>query len=153
MTTIGGLNPDFKDVLCALVAEGAEFLIVGAYALALHGVPRYTGDLDLLVRATAENAERVWRALSRFGAPVESAGLSPADFTVPGTVYQIGLPPRRIDVLTEITGVTFAEAWTTRAPARLEGRLIHFIGKDAFIRNKEATGRPKDLADAASLKR
>ena len=153
MTTVSGLNPDFRDVLLALVAEGAEFVIVGAYALALHGVPRYTGDLDVLVRPTEANADRVWRALSRFGAPVEAAGVTPADFTLPGTVYQVGLPPRRIDLLTEITGVTFDDAWATRESARLDGEVVWYIGKDAFIRNKQATGRPKDLADVARLKR
>lgn len=152
MTTISGLNPDFRDFLLALVAEGVEFVIVGAYALALLGVPRYTGDLDVLVRPTEANADRVWRALLRFGAPVEAAGVTSADFAVPGTVYQIGLPPRRIDLLTEITGVTFDEAWATRESARLEGQIVCFIGKDAFVRNKQATGRPKDLADAARLK-
>jgi hypothetical protein len=153
MTVVNGLNPDFRDFLLAMVEEDAEFLIVGAYALALHGVPRYTGDLDVLVRPTSDNGDRVWRALSRFGAPVEAAGVSPADFTMPGTVYQVGLPPRRIDLLTEITGVTFEEAWATRACVTLEDRVVPFIGKDAFLRNKEAAGRPKDLADAARLRR
>jgi hypothetical protein len=153
MNTVTGLNPDFRDVLLALVAEGAEFVIVSAYALALHGVPRYTGHLDILVRPTDANADRVWRALSRFGAPLEAAGVSPADFTVPGTVYQIGLPPRRIDLLTEITAVTFDEAWATRESARVDDAVVGFIGRDAFIRNKNATGRPKDLADAARLQR
>jgi hypothetical protein len=153
MTTVGGLNPDFRDFLLALVAENVEFVIVGAYALALHGVPRYTGDLDVFVRPTEANADRVWRALLRFGAPVEAAGVSPADFTALGTVYQIGLPPRRIDLLTEITGVGFDEVWASRVPAVLEGHVVHFIGKEAFVRNKEAAGRPKDLADAARLKR
>ena len=90
MTPLAGLNPDFRDFLRALAAEGVEFVIVGAYALALHGVPRYTGDLDVFVRPTALNADRVWRALLRFGAPAQAAGLSPADFSTPGTVYQIG---------------------------------------------------------------
>jgi hypothetical protein len=153
MTTIGGLNPDFRDFLLALAAEGAEFVIVGAYALALHGVPRYTGDLDILVRPVASNAERVWRALVRFGAPVEIAGVSTVDLTVSGTVYQIGLPPRRIDLMTEISGVGFDEAWASREPVSLENHVIHFIGREALIRNKEAAGRPKDLADAARLKR
>jgi hypothetical protein len=153
MTTISGLNPDFRDFLLALVAEGAEFVIVGAYALALHGVPRYTGDLDILVRPTAANAERVWRALVRFGAPVETAGVSTVDLTISGTVYQIGLPPRRIDLMTEISGVGFDEAWASRESVSLEGHVIHFIGREALIRNKESVGRPKDLADAARLKR
>lgn len=152
MTTIAGLNPDFRDFLLALVAESVEFVIVGAYALALHGVPRYTGDLDVFVRPSVENADRVWRALVRFGAPVEAAGVSALDFTARGTVYQIGLPPRRIDLLTEISGVSFDEAWASREPAALEGYVVHFIGREAFARNKEAAGRPKDLADVARLK-
>jgi hypothetical protein len=153
MTAIDDLNADFRDLLTAFAEEGVEFLVVGAYALALHGVPRATGDLDVWVRPSEENAPRVWRALRRFGAPVESAGLVAADFAAPGMVYQIGLPPRRIDVLTEITGVTFDEGWATRIPVELAGRTVHFIGRDAFVRNKQATGRPKDLADVARLKR
>jgi hypothetical protein len=153
MTTVGELNEDFRDFLLALVAEGVEFVIVGAYALALHGVPRSTGDIDVFVRPSVANADRVWRSLVRFGAPVEAAGVAPADFTVRGTVYQIGLPPRRIDLLTEISGVSFEEVWASREPAALDGHVVHFIGKEAFLRNKEASGRPKDLADAARLKR
>jgi hypothetical protein len=153
MTVLRGLNPDFRDLLLAFAAEEVEFVIVGAYALALHGVPRFTGDLDVFIRPSAENAGKVWRALAHFGAPVEAAGVIPADFERPGIVYQIGLPPARIDVLTEISGVTFDEAWATREPADLDGSLVHFIGRDEFLRNKQAAGRPQDLADAARLKR
>lgn len=153
MTTLGALNPDFRDLLQAFVDEGVEFVIIGAYALALHGVPRFTGDLDLLIRPSPENAAKVWRALARFGAPVEATGVRPADFESPGIVYQIGLPPARIDILTEITGVTFEDVWTTRATTHLDGSPVHFIGRDAFLRNKQATGRAKDLADAERLKR
>jgi len=127
-------------------------VIVGAYALALHGVPRYTGDLDVFVRPTAENADRVFASLRRFGAPVQAAGVSPQDFAMPGVVYQIGLPPRRIDILTEITAVSFEEAWATRAATDLDGRVVYFIGRNEFLRNKRATGRAKDLADAERLK-
>jgi hypothetical protein len=147
------LNPDFRDLLLALSGEGVEFLVVGAHALALHGAPRSTGDLDVLVRPSEENADRVWRALVRFGAPMEAAGVRAADFTTPGIVYQIGLPPSRIDLLTEITGVTFDEAWASRAAADLEGSTIHLLGRDALVRNKQATGRPKDLADVSRLRR
>jgi hypothetical protein len=153
MTVLAELNADFRDLLRALSDEGVEFLIVDAYALALHGVPRFTGDLDVWIRADRENASRVWKALVSFGAPVAAAGMTEGDFAVPGIVYQIGLPPRRIDVLTEISGVTFDEGWATRMSADLDGRLVHFIGRDAFLRNKEAAGRPKDLADVARLKR
>ena len=152
MTTLDKLNPDFRDLLAALVAEGVEFVIVGAYALALHGVPRFTGDLDVFVRPSAENAARLWRALLRFGAPVQAAGVTQHDFETPGVVYQIGLPPSRIDLLTEISGLTFDEVWATRESAALDGSPIPFIGRDAFVRNKVASGRPKDLIDARRLK-
>jgi hypothetical protein len=152
MTSLTGLNEDFRDLLAAMVEEGVEFVIVGAYALALHGVPRYTGDLDVFVRPTPENADRVFASLRRFGAPVQAAGVSPQDFATPGLVYQIGLPPRRIDILTEISGVAFDEAWATREATDLDGRVVYFIGKNEFLRNKRATGRAKDLADAERLK-
>lgn len=151
MTQLQGLNPDFRDLLLAFVAERVEFLVVGAYALALHGAPRFTGDLDVFVRPSTENAERVWRALVRFGAPIQAAGVNAADFATPGIVYQIGLPPARVDVLTTISGVTFDEAWASRENTDLDGSVVSFIGRDALIRNKKAAGRPKDLADAARL--
>jgi hypothetical protein len=153
MTELRELNPDFRDVLLALSGEGVEFIVVGAHALALHGVPRFTGDLDVLVRPSVENAARVWRALTRFGAPLAAAGVEAADFATAGIVYQIGLPPSRIDVLTDITGVSFDEAWTSREAADLEGATIYFLGRETLLRNKEATGRPKDLADVARLRR
>ncbi|MCW5892994.1 MAG: nucleotidyltransferase [bacterium] len=153
MTSLADLNDDFRDLLLALVAEGVEFVIVGAYALALHGVPRFTGDLDVFVRPGEQNSARLWSALTRFGAPLQAAGISPRDFATPGLVYQIGLPPRRIDLLTEISGVTFDDAWATREPATIDGHRVDFIGRDALVRNKLAAGRPKDLADAGRLKR
>ncbi len=152
MTRLPALNPDFRDLLLAFASEAVEFVVVGAYALALHGAPRFTGDLDVFVRPSAQNAERVWRALARFGAPIQAAGATPADFATPGIVYQIGLPPARIDILTAISGVTFEEAWASRESTDLEGSSVAFIGRDALIRNKEAAGRPKDIADAARLK-
>src|SRR4249920_1497950 len=106
------LNPDFRDLLSALSAEKAEFLVVGAYALALHGVPRATGDLDVWIRASSENARRVHRALAAFGAPLEE--VTPEDFTTPGRVFQIGVAPQRVDILTSIDGLTFDEAWKAR---------------------------------------
>ena len=153
MTSLENLNPDFRDVLAAFASESVEFVVVGAYALALHGVPRFTGDLDLFVRPTPENAERVWRALVRFGAPVQAAGVTEADFATPGIVYQIGLPPSRIDILTAISGLSFDEVWATRETMDLDGSSVPFIGRDAFVRNKLATGRPKDVVDAGRLKR
>ncbi len=153
MTKLREFNQDFRDLLLAFCSEGVEFLIVGAYALALHGVPRFTGDLDVYVRPTPANAARAWRALVRFGAPIEAAGVSEKDLATPGVVYQIGLPPRRIDLLTEISGVGFDEAWATRETTDLDGSAIHFIAKDMLVKNKQAAGRPKDLADVARLKR
>jgi hypothetical protein len=153
MTELRELNPDFRDVLLALAAEGVEFVVVGAHALALHGVPRATGDLDVLIRPSTDNAAKVWKALVRFGASIETAGVTVEDFATPGIVYQIGLPPSRIDVLTEITGVSFDEAWASREAGDLEGSTVHFLGREALVRNKQATGRPKDLADVARLRR
>jgi hypothetical protein len=128
-----------------------EFVVVGAYALAFHGAPRASGDIDLFVRPSENNAERVFEALHRFGAPLAAHGVTASDFSRPGTVYQIGLPPRRIDVLTEISGVTFDEAWASRVEVEVDGRAAFIIGREQFLRNKTAAGRPKDLADVARL--
>ena len=114
MTRLENLNEDFREVLILCSDCGVEFLVVGAFALAFHGAPRASGDIDLFVRASSENAGRVFDALIKFGAPLAAHGVQAADFARPGTVYQIGLPPRRIDVLTEISGVTFDEAWNSR---------------------------------------
>ncbi|MES1172659.1 MAG: nucleotidyl transferase AbiEii/AbiGii toxin family protein [Bacteroidota bacterium] len=150
--SIDGLNEDFRDILVLLADANVEFVVVGAYALALHGAPRFSGDIDIFVRAEPRNADRVLTALVRFGAPLASAGISATDFARAGTVYQIGLPPRRIDILTEISGVTFDEAWASRELTSVENRPVPFIGRAAFLKNKEAAGRPKDLADVARLK-
>lgn len=143
------MNPDFVDLLRAFVAADVRFLIVGAYALALHGRPRATGDLDIWVDPTPENAGRVMRALAAFGAPLTE--ISEEDFTSAGVTYQIGVPPGRIDILTELTGLTFAEAWPERLRRPFGDVDVDFIGRAAFIRNKRATGRPKDLGDIEGL--
>ena len=143
------MNPDFVDLLRAFGAAEVRFLVVGAYALALHGRPRATGDLDIWIDATPENAQRVMEALASFGAPLQD--VSAADFSREGIVYQIGRPPGRIDILTELSGLTFAEAWPGRRRAPFGGIDVDFIGWDAFIRNKRATGRPRDLADIDDL--
>jgi hypothetical protein len=145
------LNEDFRDILAMLLDEGARFLVVGAHAMAVHGVPRATGDLDVWIARDAANAARAWKALVRFGAPVSAMGVSEADLGRPGTVVQIGLPPRRIDVLTEITGVDFERAWNGRLSSRISGLNVPFLGKAELVANKRATGRPKDLADLAAL--
>lgn len=151
--TLEGLNEDFRDLLALFAEAGVEFVIVGAYALAFHGAPRASGDIDLFVRPTPDNARRIVAALARFGAPLDAAGVTAADFARPGTMYQIGLPPRRIDVLTEVSGLTFDEAWASRVAVDMDGRTVHFIGRDAFLKNKEAAGRPQDIADVARLRR
>jgi hypothetical protein len=143
------MNPDFIDLLRAFVAAEVRFLIVGAYALALHGRPRATGDLDVWVEATSDNAPRVMRALAEFGAPL--AGLSEMDFLRPGITYQIGVPPARIDILTDLTGITFAEAWVDRLRRPFGDLEVDFIGRASFIRNKRATGRAKDLGDIEGM--
>ncbi len=143
------LNPDFKDMLSALSAAHADYLVVGAYALAAHGYPRATGDLDLWVRPSPENAQRVWAALIAFGAPVSK--LTVADFATPDIVYQIGVAPRRIDILTTISGVEFDLAWRNRLCLKLDGLSVWVIGRDDLVTNKRAAGRPKDLADVETL--
>jgi predicted nucleotidyltransferase len=149
--TLDGLNDDFRDIVVLFADRGVEFVIVGAYALAFHGAPRASGDIDLYIRPSSENAERVFEALQSFGAPLASHGVVAADFSRPGTIYQIGLPPRRIDVLTEVSGLGFDEVWASRVAALVDGRTVHIIGRDAFVRNKTAAGRPKDMADVARL--
>jgi hypothetical protein len=143
------VNPDFVGLLRELSAAEARFLVVGAYAVSFHSRPRTTGDLDVWIEPTAENAGRVFHALARFGAPM--ADLSEPDFAKPDVVYQIGVPPRRIDLLTSLTGLTFDEAWRERVPGRLGEVEVPFIGRDALIRNKRALGRARDLADLESL--
>ena len=151
--TAPGFNDDFRDLLDSFREVGVEYVIVGAHALAAHQLPRATGDLDVFVRPSPDNAARVYRALARFGAPLEAHGVKEADFAIPGTVYQLGLPPRRIDVLTSISGVTFDEAWAGSIHVDLHGTPMAFLGRDELLRNKRAAARPKDLVDVAALER
>ena len=143
------MNQDFVDLLQAFVDAEVRFLVVGAYALALHGRPRGTGDLDVWVEATPENATRVMTALAAFGAPLND--ISRNDFSQPGVTYQMGVDPCRIDVLTDLTGLTFADVWPERVRHHFGDVEVDFIGKESFIRNKRATGRPKDLVDVDGL--
>lgn len=143
------MNPDFLDLLRAFTAAEVRFLVVGAYAVALHGHPRATGDLDVWIELTEENASRAYGALGSFGAPLHD--LSVADLTRRDTVFRMGIPPVQIDILTSVSGVEFPEAWQTRVVHDLEGTAVPFIGLDALLRNKRAAGRPQDLADAAAL--
>jgi hypothetical protein len=143
------MNPDFVDLLRAFNAAKVRFLVVGAYALALHGRPRATGDLDVWIDATPDNATNVFEALKTFGAPL--AEINADDFARPGIVYQIGVPPGRIDILTELTGITFAESWEGRVRRQFGDVDVDFIGREAFLRNKRATGRARDLGDIEGL--
>jgi hypothetical protein len=143
------MNPDFVDLLRAFTAADVRFLVVGAYALAVHGRPRATGDLDVWIDATPGNAARVMGALREFGAPLQE--ISETDLASPGVVYQIGVPPGRVDILTTLTGLTFVDAWNSRIRRPFGDIDVDFIGREAFIANKRATGRPKDLGDIEGL--
>jgi hypothetical protein len=136
-------------MLSALSEAGAEFLVVGAHALAVHGFPRATGDLDIWVRPTQENANCVWQAIAKYGAPHRNLVLE--DFSIPNTVFRIGVAPNRIDILTSIDGVNFDEAWTDRQRTTVDGQSFFVIGRNQLLKNKKAAGRPKDLIDAAWL--
>jgi len=144
------VNPDFRDLFAALNATEAEFLIVGGYALAVHGAPRFTKGLDIWVRANEMNAQRVWEALDSFGAPLGDMQL--ADLSAPGIIFQMGVPPNRIDIITGIDGVAFDEAWDHRISSTYGAQPVMIIGFDDLIRNKESTGRPQDTLDAITLR-
>ena len=145
------MNPDFVEMLSELSAAGAEFLVVGAHALAAHGYPRATGDLGIWVRANTANAPRVLEALKRFDAPLFDLTLE--DLSKPGTVFQIGTAPARIDILTGVSGISFEEAWPRRTTVNVGPLSVGVIGREDLIRNKRATGRPQDLVDADRLER
>jgi len=143
------LAKDLREFIALLNSQGVEYLIVGAHALAFHGRPRYTGDLDVLVRVSVENASRLEKAVHAFG--FSPAGISAADFLAPGRVIQLGRAPLRIDLLTSITGVEFEEAWKRRVAAELDHLPVYFLDRESLIRNKRATGRAQDVADLEAL--
>jgi len=143
------MNSDFAEMLSALSAAGVDFIIVGAHALAAHGAPRATGDLDIWVRPSPANAERTMQALAAFGAPLFD--LSADDLTHTETVFQMGVPPARIDILAGITGVTFAEAWPRRVIITVEGLEVPVLSRQDFVTNKRLVDRPKDRVDLALL--
>jgi predicted nucleotidyltransferase len=143
------LNKDYKEMLQCLSEENVKFLLVGAYAVAAYGYPRATKDIDILVRAAPDNAPGVMRALARFGAPL--TGVSETDFATEGIVFQIGNSPRRIDILTRISGVEFQHAYERRNTLTLEGINVPVISLEDLIANKRATGRTQDLADVERL--
>jgi hypothetical protein len=143
------LNADFRDMLCALNDADVEYLVVGAYAVAAHGHPRATGDLDIWVRASAENSVKVLAALRDFGAPLHDITVS--DFARPSIVFQIGVPPGRIDILTFLSGLQFELVWERRMEMTVDGVSFPVLGRADLIVNKRASGRPKDLADLDAL--
>lgn len=145
------LNDDYRDMLQILSEEGADFIIVGAYALAAHGYPRATGDIDIWVKPDADNARKVYASLNRFGSPLQS--LTPDDLTAKGTIFQIGIVPRRIDIITSITGVEYEEARQDCLRVEIDGLTVPVLSIHKIIQNKEATGRDKDLLDAKNLRK
>lgn len=143
------LNEDYKDMLHALSTEKVRFILVGAYALAAHGYPRATMDIDIWVMPSPQNAEAVLRALRRFGAPLHN--LTKEDLQKDGTIFQIGVAPRRIDIITAASGLKFEEVFQNSIAINIEGIEVHIPSIDDLIRNKRATMRTKDLADAEAL--
>ena len=142
-------QPDFRELLALFNARHVEYLIVGGYALAFHGAPRFTGDLDIFVKPDAANVQCILTALEAFG--FASVGLTPSDFERPDQVVQLGVPPVRIDLITSITGVSWNEAWAGRIAGRYGDIPVHYIGREQFVANKRATGRTKDVADLEVL--
>ncbi|MBM3812736.1 MAG: hypothetical protein FJW20_14000 [Acidimicrobiia bacterium] len=143
------LHPDWKEFLELLNSQKVDYLIVGAHARGLHGIPRYTKDLDLFVRSTPENSRKLETVLQTFG--FGSAGVSADDFLSPGAVIQLGFEPYRIDLLTSLSGLDFDDAWSDRVLGEMDGVPVAFLSVRAFRKNKLATGRPKDMADLDAL--
>jgi hypothetical protein len=145
------VSPEFSDLLSEFNARGVEYLVVGAYAMAAHGRVRATGDFDVWVRPEPGNAKQVLEALAAFGAPLRD--LSEKDLSRPGIVFQIGVAPLRIDVLTSIDGVEFGEAWAARLTTKFAGQAVPVLSLKHLIRNKRAVGRAQDLADLEWLEK
>jgi hypothetical protein len=143
------IQKDFKELLELFNAHKVEYIIVGGYAMAFHGAPRFTGDIDLLVKPDSKNAQRILAALIDFG--FGSLNLGESDFTRQGSVVQLGVPPVRIDIITSLSGVDWDKAQAGKVPGDYGGVAVYFLGKKEFILNKKATGRKKDLADLEAL--
>jgi len=143
------IQRDFRELLALFNEHKVDYIIVGAYALAFYGAPRYTGDIDILVKPDAVNARRVITALEKFG--FGAVGLTATDFTSPDKVIQLGMPPVRVDILTSITRVTWEEVFLGRVEGKYVGIPVAYIGREQFISNKKALGRKKDLADLEAL--
>jgi len=145
------LPEDLKQLLLAFNVHGVEYLIIGGYAVGVYSEPRATKDLDLFIRADIRNNEAVYRALAAFGAPID--GLTPADFRDdPNSIFQIGLPPTRVDILQHIVGVNFDEAWEHRTETTVDGVATHIIAAEDLIQNKLQSGRMRDLADVEAIR-
>jgi hypothetical protein len=142
---------DLKEFIESLNSHEAEYIVVGAHALAFHSRPRYTGDIDLWLRPTPENAARIEQVLVQFS--FASLGLKAADFLSPERIVRLGIAPNRIDLLTSLTGVTFDEAWKQRVPGELDGIPVAFLSREMLIKNKRATGRIQDAADVETLEK
>ena len=145
------LNEDYKEILRALSASKARFLVIGAYAMGAYGYVRATGDFDIWVENSPENSAKVYKALKKFGAPLDQ--ITPETFAVEGIVFQIGVAPRRIDIVTSIDGVSFKKAYTSREEFLIERLKIPLLSKRDLIKNKTSTGRAKDKLDAQELRR
>jgi hypothetical protein len=143
-------GPDSRDMLGLLLKHGVEFLIIGGYAMGAHHVPRHTGDIDFFVRPSQENAERLWKVLKEFGAPMFD--LTVEDLTLPKRFIQFGVAPHRIDFTMSIEGVSFDEAWRDRIESELSGHKVWVLSRKHLMRNKKLVARPKDIADIAMLK-
>ena len=143
------LTKDSREFVECLLSNKVEFLIVGALAVSWHGFPRYSADIEFLVRPSADNAQRVVDALKQFG--FGCLGISIEDLSVEKRVVQLGVEPNRIDLLTSVSGVTFEEAWESRVTGTIDGIQVNYIGREALIRAKIAAGRPKDLIDVDAL--
>lgn len=143
------LQKDLREFLELLNSTSVNYVVVGGYAVAYHGSPRFTGDIDCLVELSTENAERLIEVINRFG--FADLDIQRSDFLNPDSVVQLGVPPNRIDLLTAIDGVTFDEVWRTRVTGQLDGLPVCFISKELLLQNKRAAGRAKDLADVVSL--
>ena len=141
---------DFREFIELLIKNKAEYLIVGGYAVGIHGHPRYTGDLDIWLNPTPQNAEKILKSVNEFG--FSSFKLTKEDFTKPGNVIQLGYPPLRIDLLTEIDGVTFDECFKNRKEVIMGDIKMNFIGYNDLLKNKKESGRPRDIDDIDNLK-
>jgi len=143
------VQPDFRDLLALLNKHKVEYLIVGSYALAFHGAPRYTSDIDIWIKPQSLNAQRTMEAIKEFG--FGEVGITPEDLESPNSVIQLGFPPVRIDLLASIGGLTWDEAFSNRAKGKFGDIFVYYLGREQFIKNKRSLDRKKDLADLEAL--